>query len=301
MKHSLTLTIGIPAYNEEANILQLIDDILNQDYNGLTLEKVIVSSDASSDATDELVRSYKDPRVILISNKVREGIAARLNQIFDSSSTDCLVVMNADTRIKDAYFMQKITEPIKNSIDMTSVRIEEVVGESFLDTTLIFGMDIKRKIVESIRNGKNVYTCCGLARAFSKKLYCSMRFETSIGEDAFSYFYAEKHDFRYAYVKSTSVFYKISSDFAQHQRQTHRFFESQKIMKKKFGERWVTDEYNIPLRSLTHGIMWGMKTKPFLAILYIVYVFTACLSTLIRIGTIDQTWQIATSSKKVQL
>ena len=35
MKNSLTLTVGIPAYNEEANIIQLIDDILKQEYDGL--------------------------------------------------------------------------------------------------------------------------------------------------------------------------------------------------------------------------------------------------------------------------
>ena len=109
-----------------------------------------------------------------------------------------------------------------------------------------FGMDIKRKTVESINNGVNVYTCCGLARAFSKKLYSTMRFETSIGEDAFSYFYVIINLFSYQYVKNTSVFYKTSSEFTQHQRQTLRFFESQKIMKKRFGEGRVTDEHTIP-------------------------------------------------------
>ena len=58
MKNSLTLTVGIPAYNEEANIIQLIDDILKQEYDGLELMKVIVSSDASTDSTDELVRLH---------------------------------------------------------------------------------------------------------------------------------------------------------------------------------------------------------------------------------------------------
>ena len=270
-------------------------------YDGLELMKVIVSSDASTDSTDELVRLHPDSRVTLISNKVREGISARLNQIFESSSTDCLVVMNADTRIKDARFMQKITHPIKHSIDMTSVRIEEVAGVSLLDKALIFGMDIKRKTVESINNGVNVYTCCGLARAFSKKLYSTMRFETSIGEDAFSYFYVIINLFSYQYVKNTSVFYKTSSEFTQHQRQTLRFFESQKIMKKRFGEGRVTDEYTIPLKNLVHGIMWGFKTQPLYAVLYILSVIFARISLLIRAETIDQTWQIATSSKKVQI
>lgn len=301
MKKNMTLTVGIPAYNEEENISQLIDDILLQKYDGYILKKIIVSSDASTDRTDSLVKNYKDARVVLIQNKVREGIAARLNQIFESSSTDCLVVMNADTRIKDPLFMKKLITPIQNSIDMTSARIKEVAGSSFLDKALIFGMDIKRKTVESINKGVNVYTCCGLARAFSKKLYSSMRFETSIGEDAFSYFYTLINTFSYQYVENTSVFYKISSDFVQHQKQTLRFFESQRLMKDRFGEKWVTEEYTIPLKNMIQGIFWGLKTKPHFAILYIFSVIFARMNTLFKAETIDQTWQIATSSKKVQL
>ena len=128
-----------------------------------------------------------------------------------------------------------------------------------------------------------------------------MRFETSIGEDAFSYFYVIINLFSYQYVKNTSVFYKTSSEFTQHQRQTLRFFESQKIMKKRFGEGRVTDEYTIPLKNLVHGIMWGFKTQPLYAVLYILSVIFARISLLIRAETIDQTWQIATSSKKVQI
>jgi len=301
MKNNITLTIGIPAYNEEANICQLIDDILAQNYEGITLKKIIVSSDASTDGTDELIKNYKDPRVILMQNNDRGGIAVRLNQIFESSSTDCLLVMNADTRIKDPHFIRKLTDPIKNSVDMTSARIEEVSGSSVLDKALIFGMDIKRKTVESVNNGVNVYTCCGLARAFSKKLYSTMRFETSIGEDAFSYFYTVINMFSYQYVKNTAVFYKISSNFNQHQKQTLRFFESQRIMKERFGEGWVTEEYSIPLKNVFHGMFWGLKSKPFFTFLYILSVLFARLSALMRAETIDQTWQIATSSKKVQI
>lgn len=301
MKKHMTLTVGIPAYNEEANICQLIDDIVAQKYDGLTLKKIIVSSDASTDSTNDIVSKYADSRVVLIENTVREGIAARLNQIFEHTSTDCLVVMNADTRIKDPHFIQKLTDPIRNSVDMTSARIEEVAGSSLLDKALIFGMHIKRKIVETIDDGVNVYTCCGLARAFSKKLYSTMRFETSIGEDAFSYFYVVINMFTYQYVKNTSVFYRISSHFSQHQRQTLRFFESQRIMKERFGESWVKEEYFIPLKNMTQGVMWGMKTNMFLSVLYISSVVFARFSALIRAETIDQTWQIATSSKKVQI
>ena len=51
-----TVTIGIPAYNESANIGRLINDVLGQKQNHFRLAKIIVVSDCSSDATVSIVK-----------------------------------------------------------------------------------------------------------------------------------------------------------------------------------------------------------------------------------------------------
>jgi glycosyltransferase involved in cell wall biosynthesis len=68
-----TVTIGIPAFNEEANIAHILKALLKQDTSKYILEKIIVSSDASEDNTNAIVKSLKSPLIDLIENTKRDG------------------------------------------------------------------------------------------------------------------------------------------------------------------------------------------------------------------------------------
>jgi glycosyltransferase involved in cell wall biosynthesis len=67
------VTIGIPAFNEEANIAHVVQAMLNQNEDGFVIDKIIVASDGSSDATAAIVRSIKDERLVLIDEPIRRG------------------------------------------------------------------------------------------------------------------------------------------------------------------------------------------------------------------------------------
>ena len=68
-----TVTIGIPAYNEEANIKNLLDSILSQIQNNFIIDEIIVVSDGSSDKTADIVRSLNNSLINLIEDKERLG------------------------------------------------------------------------------------------------------------------------------------------------------------------------------------------------------------------------------------
>jgi len=66
------LSILIAAYNEEGNIGKKIQETLALDYPPDRME-VLILSDASTDRTDSIVRSFTDPRVRLLRMKERRG------------------------------------------------------------------------------------------------------------------------------------------------------------------------------------------------------------------------------------
>jgi cellulose synthase/poly-beta-1,6-N-acetylglucosamine synthase-like glycosyltransferase len=72
------VTILIVAYNEERRLRRTIEHALATDYPADRLD-VLVVSDASTDGTDELVRTYGDPRVRLLRMTERKGKAAGEN------------------------------------------------------------------------------------------------------------------------------------------------------------------------------------------------------------------------------
>jgi len=67
-----SITITVPAYNEEEQIRGLIESLLALDYPA-DRRQILIVSDASSDRTDEIVREYEARGVELLSLPQRGG------------------------------------------------------------------------------------------------------------------------------------------------------------------------------------------------------------------------------------
>lgn len=90
------LSFLIAAYNEEANIGQKIEQTLALDYPPDRLE-ILVLSDGSADRTDEIVRSFGDPRVRLLRIEPRRGKTAAQNQGVRQARGEVLIFSDATT------------------------------------------------------------------------------------------------------------------------------------------------------------------------------------------------------------
>lgn len=93
-----TITIGIPAFNEEQNIEALLLGIVDQKFSRGVLKEIVVYSDASTDKTDTKVAAMmkKSSVIKLVKGKSRKGKYYRMNQLFAACKTDILIIMDAD-------------------------------------------------------------------------------------------------------------------------------------------------------------------------------------------------------------
>ena len=75
------LTIGLPVYNGERFLRESIDSILGQTFGDF---KLVISDNASTDATVEIIRDYaaRDSRIVLIRSSVNRGAAWNYNRVF---------------------------------------------------------------------------------------------------------------------------------------------------------------------------------------------------------------------------
>ena len=87
-------TFIIPAYNEERNIAAKIENTLSLDYPREAIE-VLVVSNGSTDRTNEIVRSWNDPRVRLVALE-RPGKMEALNEGVRAATGEILVFTDAD-------------------------------------------------------------------------------------------------------------------------------------------------------------------------------------------------------------
>lgn len=96
------ITIGIPSYNEEGNITNLLKSIISSNINGNFIEKVIISDD-STDSTPQLVEDFVKrnqlQNIAFYHHGIRRGTAAAWNEIFNKASGSIIILFDADVII----------------------------------------------------------------------------------------------------------------------------------------------------------------------------------------------------------
>src|SRR5208282_5860011 len=93
-----TVSVLIPAHNEETVIVRTVNSVLASDFADL---RVIVINDGSTDATGELLDEHfaSDPRVQII-HQVNRGKPAALSAGLAKADSEILVTIDADTEIE---------------------------------------------------------------------------------------------------------------------------------------------------------------------------------------------------------
>jgi cellulose synthase/poly-beta-1,6-N-acetylglucosamine synthase-like glycosyltransferase len=94
-----TVTVVIAAYNEARGIRAKLQNVASLSYSA-DLVDIIVASDASSDATDEIVKAFDPSRVRLVRVEGRKGKTACQNAAMQSATGEIVVFTDATTRIE---------------------------------------------------------------------------------------------------------------------------------------------------------------------------------------------------------
>ena len=92
-----SISVTVPAYNEERAIAATLDAILATDYPGR--RQILVVSDGSTDRTDEIVRGYAGRGVELLRTPARAGKIAAENLARAHLTGDIVVNTDASVRI----------------------------------------------------------------------------------------------------------------------------------------------------------------------------------------------------------
>ena len=108
-----SLSVLIPAHNEEKTIAGRIENLLSSDYPP-HLFQILVGDDASTDRTAAIVDSLADENVQLISAFVRRGKSAIQNELVARASGSILVFTDADCFLQShalRLLVENFTDP----------------------------------------------------------------------------------------------------------------------------------------------------------------------------------------------
>jgi len=114
-KDYIGCSVGIMAYNEEANISRTIHAVLEQHGPSMRIEEIVVVASGCTDRTVPIVTEIarQEPRVHLCIQEKREGKASAINLFLKQAASQVVVLIGADV-IPEVSALESLCAPFQN-------------------------------------------------------------------------------------------------------------------------------------------------------------------------------------------
>jgi len=296
----ISVTIGIPAFNEEKNIGNLLKSILAQRLMHASLDEIIIISDGSTDKTVKKIKEIRDERITVHEGKKRVGKPQRLNQLFKLAKGDIIVLLDSDINFTSPAVLEHLLIKFWRSkkIGMVSGKAEALNGANFVQNAINITRNAYLKIAEQINSGNNLYACEGRILALSKSFAQTVTLPSNIiATDAFLYFSCIKNGFAFRYASSAVVRFISPNTFKEQITQNKRFSARTYILKSYFGDI-VDEESKIPRNIYIKNIIPQVMRYPVHSfVIFFVNLYSKYLAKK-QSNTIGSLWTIAHSTKR---
>ncbi len=215
-KIAFSISLGIMAFNEEANIGNLLHSIKKQRIGNGTIKEIIIVASGCTDGTVDAVRQIQadDDRIKLLIQDKREGKASAINFFLSKASADVFILESGDTIPKDGALENLISPFADKDVGMTGARpIPVNPKSSFMGFTVHFLWHLHHTIsLEHPKMGELV-----AFRGFVKKI----PMDTSVDEASIEAM-IKRAGFQIRYVPEAIVFNKGPDNIRDYIRQRRR-------------------------------------------------------------------------------
>lgn len=154
---NLLVSVCIPTYNNARYLKRSLESIINQTYGNL---EIIVSDNASTDNTEEILKSFTDSRVKYRRNSTNIGCYNNYNECLKVVEGEFVAFYHSDD-IYEPDIVKKQVEFLQNHIDVAAVfALDRLINEN----DKVIG---KTNIPKELK-GKNIYIFEEIFNAFLK-------------------------------------------------------------------------------------------------------------------------------------
>lgn len=181
------ISVLLPVFNSEQYLKDTINSVLSQTFTDFEL---IIINDGSTDASESIIKSYSDERILLVNNEENLGLIKTLNKGLGICRGKYIVRMDSDdimieTRLEDQFkFMEKHPEIIASGTALR--RIGRLSGSYFPPKT-------DKLIRETLFLGSPIPHPTAIIR---REILCKYNIE---------------YDINYLHLEDYELWYKLSS------------------------------------------------------------------------------------------
>lgn len=299
-----TLTIALPAYNEERTIGDVLDALLKQNRTTFVLDRIVVYSDGSTDGTVSLVKhaQARTPIIHLIDDPARRGKIYRMNQMFQDCGSDLLMILDADLGFAGDDFLDSFVSA--TAADPTSVmfaahqiplRPDGILARVYYASFLLW--DYIRFCVPKKDHVQNFY---GAATVFRKRFLPYAYVPDEMHEKRTFLYLMAKRMGGFAYVDSAAIRYWPPHTTADFSTLRNRAFGSDHAALEKIFGRAAEHAETIPWKYKLAGIAKFCCAHPFYALpaLYLNMRVSRDTRAVQSTTQSSRMWEIVSSTKR---
>jgi len=236
-KH-LAVSVGIPAYNEEKTISQLLQSILKEPHQGFHLKEIIVNSSGSTDDTDAKVQTMMrtDPRIKLISNAHREGKATALDSILRVAQSDLIVFIDGDVVLEEQS-ISTLTRPFfsDDKIGICTGNIMPIKdGNSFFEFASLAIRSLHHELCSYLISKGQIPKVNGTFYAVRRTILDAFPSDV-VSDDEYASCQAQKKGYHIVYVPKAMAYTRDPHTLAGFIKWQRRIIAGQMLMRRHFN------------------------------------------------------------------
>lgn len=210
------ITILVPAYNEEENIKEKMDNLLEIDYPKEKRD-IIFINDHSTDSTLEKANKYP---IKIINLEKREGKIKAINKGIELAKTDIIVMTDADT-ILEKDSIKNLISYFNNKIGAVTGNIQLKIKPSFYSIGQKYFQDVENKVryYEGLLDSVN--SLDGRLCAFKKSIIPKIN-EKATADDIELAFQIRRKGYKCVFAKNAISYEEPPNNFKEEFKQKRR-------------------------------------------------------------------------------
>lgn len=264
MNKKIKVTIGIPTYNEEKNIGNLLKSIISQKGN-FKLESIFVVCDGCTDTTAQIATklSKEDKRIKLINDGKRLGKTSRINQIFSESKSEILIMLDADILPENNSVIDEILKQFKRkNVTLVGGLDLPIKGKGLVSKSIVAGINLWIEVRKTFKEKDCIHNIHGCIYALHKNFYKSVSIPKEIiNDDMYLYLKSRELGYKASFANRAVVYYLAPENLGDFYKQTYRFLVARKQIDEYFDFEFQKYFY-ISSKAKKLGIMNSFKKDP---------------------------------------
>ncbi|BBL45328.1 glycosyl transferase [Nanobdella aerobiophila] len=220
-----TVSIIVPAYNEEKNIKNTLDRLINLDYPKDKLN-IIVVDDGSIDNTYNIAKEYEKYHIVKVYRKENSGKSSAINFGIKNSNSEYIVVLDADSIPGKDSLKKMIKYFYFYDVDIVIPSVQVNKTDNIIQKYQYIDYVVYNFSRISLDSMESLFIAPGPFSVFKKEVFDKIGLfdEKNITEDMEIALRAQKNGFKIKYCPESIIYTEPPDTFIKLLRQRSRWY-----------------------------------------------------------------------------